>query len=53
MDGINHLDLIALRVLSLQIKTLTEDLGQAQAALNEAQKRIAELEAPPAETKVE
>lgn len=53
MDGINQLDLITQRVLSLQVKNLTEELGQAQAALDEAKKRIAKLEAPPAETQSE
>jgi hypothetical protein len=47
MDGINGLDLIALRVLSLQVKTLTDELGRAQAEIEQAMKRIAELEAPP------
>jgi cell division protein FtsB len=53
MDGINQLDLITQRVLSLQVKNLTEELGQAQAELDQAKKRIAELEAPPAEPKAE
>jgi hypothetical protein len=47
MDGINQLDLITQRVLSLQVKTLTEELGNAQAELDQAKMRIAELEAPP------
>lgn len=45
MDGINQLDLITQRVLSLQVKTLTDELGKAMAELEQAQKRIAELEA--------
>ncbi|TIV83788.1 MAG: hypothetical protein E5V64_06380 [Mesorhizobium sp.] len=60
MDGINQLDLVTQRVLSLQVKTLTEELGQAMAEreqalaeLDQAKKRIAELEPPPAETKVD
>lgn len=47
MDGINQLDLVALRVLSLQVKTLTDELGRAMAELDQAKKRIAELETPP------
>ncbi|TIU70884.1 MAG: hypothetical protein E5W25_05800 [Mesorhizobium sp.] len=47
MDGINQLDLITQRVLSLQVKTLTDELGQALAELEQANKRIAELETPP------
>lgn len=46
MDGINQLDLITQRVLSLQVKTLTDELGQATAELEQARKRIAELETP-------
>ena len=54
MDGINQLDLITQRVLSLQVKTLTEELAQAQGELEQAKRRIAELEAPPAdETKAD
>lgn len=51
MDGINQLDLITQRVLSLQVKTLTDELAQAMAEIQQTRKRIAELEAPPAETK--
>lgn len=49
MDGINQLDLITQRVLSLQVKNLTDELGRAQDEIDQARKRIAELEAPPAD----
>ena len=54
MDGINQLDLITQRVLSLHAKNLEDQLQGKMAELEAAQKRIAELEAPPpAETKGE
>ncbi|MER9912794.1 hypothetical protein NKJ71_19400 [Mesorhizobium sp. M0050] len=61
MNGINLIDLITQRVLSIHIKTITEELWRAQAELElervrleEARHRIAELEAPPpAEIKVD
>ncbi|WP_191126154.1 hypothetical protein [Mesorhizobium sp. B2-1-2] len=52
MDGINQLDLITQRVLSLHAKTLEDQLQRVLTELEQAQKRIAELEAPP-ETKGE
>lgn len=51
MDGINQLDLITQRVLSLQVKNLTDELGQAQAEIEQAHKRIAELEEAPSPAK--
>jgi hypothetical protein len=47
MDGINQLDLITQRVLSLHVKNLSDELDRAQAEIEQAKKRIAELEAPP------
>lgn len=54
MDGINQLDLITQRVLSLHAKNLEGQLQRTVTALEAAQKRIAELEAPsPDETKAD
>lgn len=51
MDGINRLDLITQRVLALNTEKLEEQLQRVLEELDAAQKRIADLEAPPAETK--
>lgn len=44
---INQLDLITQRAVALHVKSLEEQLYGALTALDAAQKRIAELEAPP------
>ncbi len=48
MDGINQLDLITQRILSLHAKTLEDQLRSALTELAQAQQRIIELEMPPA-----
>lgn len=53
MDGINRLDLITQRVLALHAEKLEDQLQRTLTELEAAQKRIAELEAPPTETKGE
>lgn len=47
MDGINQFDLITQRVLALHAKNMEEELQRTLTALEVAQKRILELEAPP------
>lgn len=46
---INQLDLITQRALALHVRSLEGQLYDALTSLDAAQKRIAELEAPPAE----
>lgn len=47
MDGINQLDLITQRTLAQHVKNIEEQLYSTLTALEQAQKRIAELETPP------